>query len=53
MKPNPAYKGKWSAPLIDNPDYKARFAINALAHPALKDPAPPVTRRRARMVSWF
>jgi len=22
LKPNPAHKGKWSAPLIDNPEYK-------------------------------
>lgn len=25
-KPNPAYKGKWSAPLIDNPAYQVRRA---------------------------
>lgn len=25
--PNPAYKGKWTAPLIDNPDYKVRAGL--------------------------
>ena len=27
MKSNPAYKGKWSAPMIDNPAYKVRRPI--------------------------
>ena len=25
MIDNPAYKGKWSAPLIDNPNYKVKY----------------------------
>ena len=25
MKDNPAYKGKWHAPLIDNPNYKGSW----------------------------
>ncbi len=27
MKSNPAYKGKWSAPMIDNPAYKVRRPV--------------------------
>lgn len=30
-KPNPAYKGKWVAPLIDNPDYKVRCSLRSTA----------------------
>jgi calnexin len=30
---NPAYKGKWSAPLIDNPEYKGVWAPRKIANP--------------------
>ncbi|CAZ84531.1 unnamed protein product [Tuber melanosporum] len=31
--PNPAYKGKWSAPMIDNPDYKGPWAPRKIPNP--------------------
>jgi len=27
---NPKYKGKWQAPLVDNPDYKVSVSISLL-----------------------
>lgn len=41
MKKNPAYKGKWTAPLIDNPDYKGPWAPRKIANPDyFEDKAP-------------
>jgi len=38
---NPAYKGKWSAPLIDNPKYKGEWKPKEIPNPEhVKDPAP-------------
>ena len=40
MTPNPAYKGKWTAPLIDNSEYKVRprFSVCSLhSAPGQKD----------------
>jgi hypothetical protein len=33
-KPNPAYKGKWTAPLIDNPEYIGEWKARQIANPA-------------------
>jgi len=33
VKANPAYKGKWSAPMIDNPEYKGVWAPKKIANP--------------------
>ena len=33
MIKNPAYKGKWTAPLIDNPDYKGVWAPKKIPNP--------------------
>jgi calnexin len=33
MIKNPAYKGKWTAPLIDNPEYKGVWAPRKIANP--------------------
>lgn len=32
-KPNPAYKGKWYAPMIDNPAYKGEWAPRKIPNP--------------------
>ena len=38
---NPAYKGKWSAPLIDNPAYKGEWKPRDIPNPDyFKDPKP-------------
>ena len=34
MKPNPAYRGKWYAPMIDNPDYKGEWAPRKISNPS-------------------
>ncbi|KAL9369680.1 hypothetical protein Peur_040879 [Populus x canadensis] len=34
MKRNPAYKGKWHAPLIDNPNYKGIWKPQEIPNPA-------------------
>jgi calnexin len=34
MKKNPAYKGKWTAPLIDNPAYKGIWKPRKIPNPA-------------------
>ena len=40
-KQNPAYKGKWSAPMIDNPAYKGVWKPREIPNPDhVKDPAP-------------
>jgi calnexin len=33
MKSNPAYKGKWTAPMIDNPAYKGEWAPRKIKNP--------------------
>lgn len=41
LQPNPAYKGKWSAPLIDNPAYKGVWKPRDIPNPEyVADPAP-------------
>jgi calnexin len=38
---NPAYKGKWSAPMIDNPAYKGEWKPREIPNPDhVKDDAP-------------
>ena len=38
---NPAYKGKWFAPMIDNPKYKGEWKPKEIPNPDhVKDPAP-------------
>lgn len=34
LVPNPAYRGKWSAPLVDNPAYKGAWAPRQIPNPA-------------------
>lgn len=33
MKKNPAYKGKWYAPMIDNPAYKGVWSPRKISNP--------------------
>lgn len=42
MKANPAYKGKWYAPMIDNPDYKGEWAPRKIANPDFFEDLTPV-----------
>lgn len=41
-KANPAYKGKWYAPLIDNPAYKGEWAPRKIPNPAYFEDLNPV-----------
>lgn len=41
-KRNPAYKGKWSAPLIDNPAYKGVWAPRKIPNPDYFEDLTPV-----------
>ena len=41
-KANPAYKGKWYAPMIDNPAYKGEWAPRKIPNPAYFEDLTPV-----------
>lgn len=41
-KSNPAYKGKWFAPMIDNPAYKGEWAPRKIDNPAFFEDNTPV-----------
>ena len=41
-KPNPAYKGKWYAPMIDNPAYKGEWAPRKIPNPDYFEDLTPV-----------
>ena len=41
-KPNPAYKGKWYAPMIDNPAYKGEWAPRKIPNPNYFEDLTPV-----------
>jgi hypothetical protein len=43
MKRNPNYKGKWSAPYIDNPAYKGVWAPRKISNPDFFEDLTPVT----------
>lgn len=40
---NPAYKGKWYAPMIDNPAYKGEWKARQIANPAFFEDADPAS----------
>ena len=42
MKANPAYKGKWYAPLIDNPAYIGEWAPRKIPNPNYFEDLTPV-----------
>ena len=42
MKVNPAYKGKWYAPMIDNPEYKGEWAPRKIPNPGYFEDNNPV-----------
>lgn len=42
MKANPAYKGKWYAPMIDNPAYKGEWAPRKIPNPNYFEDLTPV-----------
>ena len=42
MKVNPAYKGKWFAPMIDNPEYKGEWAPRKIPNPGYFEDNSPV-----------
>ncbi len=41
-KPNPNYKGKWYAAMIDNPDYKGEWAPRKIENPGYFEDLTPV-----------
>ena len=41
-KANPAYKGKWYAPMIDNPEYKGPWAPRKIPNPDYFEDLTPV-----------
>lgn len=41
-KANPAYKGKWYAPMIDNPLYKGEWAPRKIPNPSFFEDLTPV-----------
>jgi hypothetical protein len=41
-KANPAYKGKWYAPMIDNPDYKGPWSPRKIPNPDYFEDLTPV-----------
>jgi hypothetical protein len=43
-KANPAYKGKWYAPMIDNPAYKGEWAPSKIPNPGFFEDLTPVTK---------
>lgn len=52
MKPNPAYRGKWYAPMIDNPDYKGEWAPRKIPNPNYFEDSDPV-KSLEKIVSRF
>jgi len=42
LKANPAYKGKWYAPMIDNPEYKGEWAPRKIPNPGYFEDVTPV-----------
>jgi len=42
LKVNPAFKGKWYAPMIDNPEYKGEWAPRKIANPGYFEDNDPV-----------
>ena len=42
FKANPAYKGKWYAPMVDNPAYKGEWAPRKIANPDFFEDLAPV-----------
>lgn len=42
FKANPAYKGKWYAPMIDNPAYKGEWAPRKISNPSYFEDVEPV-----------
>jgi len=42
MKANPAFKGKWYAPMIDNPEYKGEWAPRRIPNPGYFEDNEPV-----------
>ena len=52
MKPNPAYKGKWYAPMIDNPEYKGEWAPRTIPNPGYFEDNEPV-KSLEKIVSHF
>lgn len=52
MKPNPAYRGKWYAPMIDNPDYKGEWAPRKIPNPGYFEDNDPV-KSLEKIVSRF
>lgn len=42
FKANPAYKGKWYAPMIDNPEYKGEWSPRKIPNPAYFEDLTPV-----------
>jgi hypothetical protein len=52
MKPNPAYRGKWYAPMIDNPDYKGEWAPRKISNPNYFEDNDPV-KSLEKIVSSF
>ena len=52
MKPNPAYRGKWYAPVIDNPEYKGEWAPRKILNPGYFEDSDPV-KSLEKIVSRF
>jgi hypothetical protein len=52
MKPNPAYRGKWYAPMIDNPDYKGEWAPRSIPNPNFFEDNDPI-KSLEKIVSRF
>jgi len=50
MKANPAFKGKWYAPMIDNPEYKGEWAPRKIPNPGYFEDNEPV-KNLERIVS--
>jgi len=42
LKVNPAFKGKWFAPMIDNPEYKGEWAPRKIPNPGYFEDNEPV-----------
>lgn len=50
---NPAYKGKWYAPMIDNPEYKGEWAPRKIDNPDFFEDLSPVKSLKAIVSCFF